>query len=599
MKILLNHVGFEPGTRKQAIVEAPAGFTAAGFTVYNAATRETVYKGELGDAKTVANWGVADGARKHYRSADFSRLDSEGDYFIAIDGVSPPLVSHTFGIRPRILGELLISDIVHYIKGQRCTGIFDIADRSRPLWGSKEAGQEIRRDVRGGWYDASGDVSKYLSHLSYSQFMNPQQTPMVVWNLLESLQQLPSRPSWVTEVMAETEGEEAEKHIAFFCKWFNERFTDEALHGADFLMRLQDPAGFFYMTVFDKWSKDENARDICEYKQGGEKFASYQAAYRQGGGITIAALARASQLGRDGETFTRAEYLAAATKGFAHLEAHNVEYLENGVENIIDDYCALLAATELLAISGDGDHADAATRRVLNLLERQTEQGWFNADSSGERSYFHAAEAGLVYLALLRYLEVVPASPLAGRIRDALRRGYAFELAATNEVSNPFGYPRQYVKHAGKPGKTQFFIPHDNETRYWWQGENARLGSIAAAATRAAAFFADEEATFAAAIAQYGDNALHWILGANPFDACMLQGWGRNNPRYEAGFFNAPGGVCNGITGGFDDDEDIAFPLTKVATMANSWRFTEQWMPHGAWLLLALCTRLNQQELAA
>jgi hypothetical protein len=595
LKILLNHIGFEPGRRKRALVQAPAGF-GAGFTVYNADTREAVYRGALGEAMSVANWGVANGAQLYFCVADFSALDAEGEYFIALDGVSPPLVSHTFAIRRRVLGELLISDIVHYIKGQRCTGIWDIADRSRPLWGSAEAGKEVRRDVHGGWYDASGDVSKYLSHLSYAQYMNPQQTPLVVWSLIESARLLPKRPDWVTEAMGDLQGEAADKHITFFNKWFFERFNDEALHGADFLMRLQDPAGFFCMTVFDKWSKDENARDICEYKQGGEKFASYQAAYRQGGGVTIAALARASQLDRDGEGFTRAQYLAAAEKGFDHLEAHNVSYLEDGVENIIDDYCALLAATELLAITGDGKHADAATRRVLNLLERQTEQGWFRADSSGARSYFHAAEAGLVYLALLRYLEVVPASPLAGRIREALRRGYAFELAATNGVTNPFGYPRQYVQHAGKPGKVQFFIPHDNETQYWWQGENARLGSVSAAATRAAAFFADEDAAFADAIAQYGDNALHWVLGANPFDACMLQGWGRNNPRYEAGFFNAPGGVCNGITSGFEDDEDIAFPDTKTATMANSWRFTEQWMPHGAWLLLALSARLNPQE---
>ncbi|WP_035051605.1 glycoside hydrolase family 9 protein [Andreprevotia chitinilytica] len=564
MKVLLNHLGFEPGSKKTALVKAPAGFTARGFTIYNAETRESVFVGQLGEAKPVANWGATTGSAWLFRTADFSALTAEGEYFIAIDGVSPPLVSHTFAIKPKLLGTQLLSDIVHYIKGQRCTGLYDIADRSRPKWGSDEC-----RDVHGGWYDASGDCSKYLSHLSYAQYMNPQQTPIVVWNLIDGLARLPQQ-----------------------LKWFNERMVDEALHGADYLIRMQDPAGYFYMTVFDVWSKDENRRDICEYKtQKGEKFATYQAAYRQGGGVSIAALARASQLGRDGEDFTRADYLAAARKGFAHLEAHNIEYLEDGVENIIDDYCALLAATELLAITGEGDHADAATRRVLNLLERQNDEGWFSADAHGERSFFHAAESGLLYIALLRYLEVVPASPLAGRIRDSLRRAYAFELKITHEINNPFGYPRQYVKQIGKAGKNQFFIPHDNESGYWWQGENARLGSIAAAAARTADFFAGEDQAFADMIAAHGDNALNWLLGANPFDACMLQGWGRNNPRYEEGYFNAPGGVCNGITGGFDDDQDIAFPSPAVATMAHSWRFTEQWMPHGAWLFLAVCSR--------
>lgn len=584
-RLLLNHLGFEPATRKRAILEAPADFADTAYTIYDQRTREAVHQGTFQAAGTVAGWGKAQGALKHYWLADFSALDTEGEYFLALDAVQPPLVSHTFAIRRRLLGEHLVSDIVHYIKGQRCTGLFDLADHARPKFGSDE-----RRDVHGGWYDASGDVSKYLSHLSYAQYMNPQQTPIAVWSLIESLAQLPLQPDWIAERVDEPE--KFEKFMVFHSKWFSERFVDEALHGADFLCRMQDPAGYFYMTVFDRWSKDENQRDICEYRLGGEKFSSYQAAYRQGAGVAIAALARASQLPRDGEGFHRADYLAAAVRGFAHLEAHNIEYLEDGAENIIDDYCALLAAVELLAVTGEGDYADAAARRVLKLLARQSDEGWFNADSVGERSYFHAVEAGLPLIALMRFIEAAPDNPLVGRVRAALRLALDYEIAIRDAVSNPFGYPRQYVKQFGKPGKVQFFIPHDNETQYWWQGENARLGSIAGAYQRGAVLFADEP-EFATRLRQHAQYALDWLLGANPYDVCMLQGWGRNNPIYEPGFFNAPGGVCNGITGGFDDDQDIEFHRSVDVTMANSWRWTEQWMPHGAWLLLALCTRLG------
>ncbi|XZG69149.1 glycoside hydrolase family 9 protein [Chitinibacteraceae bacterium HSL-7] len=586
-RILFNHLGFEPAAAKVALIEAPASLAPTAYTVFDATTRQPVHSGELEAAGTVASWGAATGALWHYWRADFSALSAKGEYFVVVDGFNPPLVSHTFVIEPRVMAEHVLSDIVHYIKGQRCTGIFDLADHSRPLWGS-----ETRINVRGGWYDASGDVSKYLSHLSYAQFMNPQQTPMVVWGLIDGQSRLPVNVPWVTERVSDPA--ELDKTVAFHSKWFNERIVDEALHGADFLVRLQRPEGFFCMTVFDKWSKDEHQRDICEYKLGGEKFASYQAAYRQGGGVTIAALARASQLPRDGEGFTRAEYLDAAKRGFAHLEAHNVEYLENGVENIIDDYCALLAATELLAVTGDGIYADAAARRVMNLLARQHDDGWFRADDAGERSFFHAAEAGLPAIALMRFIDVVPASPLAGRVRASLQTLFAYELAIRDEVNNPFGYPRQYVKRTGHTGQTQFFIAHDNETQYWWQGENARLGSIAAAYERAAQLFADD-ADFAAKLARHAQCATDWILGGNPFDACMIQGWGRNNPRYEPGFFNAPGGVCNGITSGLENEDDIDFRKAEVATMANSWRWTEQWMPHGTWLFVALCSRLGAQ----
>ena len=69
----------------------------------------------------------------------------------------------------------------------------------------------------------------------------------------------------------------------------------------------------------------------------------------------------------------------------------------------------------------------------------------------------------------------------------------------------------------------------------------------------------------------------------------MLQGHGRNNPPYEPGFHNAPGGVCNGITSGLDDEADIAFrPMPAASQREQSWRWGEQWMPHAAWLLLAL-----------
>ena len=53
--------------------------------------------------------------------------------------------------------------------------------------------------------------------------------------------------------------------------------------------------------------------------------------------------------------------------------------------------------------------------------------------------------------------------------------------AVTAEVNNPFGYARQLVRTDGKV-RTAFFFPHDTEAAPWWQGENARLASMAAAA---------------------------------------------------------------------------------------------------------------------
>jgi hypothetical protein len=75
---------------------------------------------------------------------------------------------------------------------------------------------------------------------------------------------------------------------------------------------------------------------------------------------------------------------------------------------------------------------------------------------------------------------------------------------------------------------------------------------------------------------------------------CLLQGRGRNNPEYEIDQPNVPGGVANGITAGFDDEHDIDFlPEPHASNPAQRWRWSEQWIPHGAWLALALAAQAS------
>ena len=46
---------------------------------------------------------------------------------------------------------------------------------------------------------------------------------------------------------------------------------DEALFGADFLLRMQHSIGYFYTTVFDKWSKNPQEREHVLLTQQGQK----------------------------------------------------------------------------------------------------------------------------------------------------------------------------------------------------------------------------------------------------------------------------------------------------------------------------------------
>ena len=76
-----------------------------------------------------------------------------------------------------------------------------------------------------------------------------------------------------------------------------------------------------------------------------------------------------------------------------------------------------------------------------------------------------------------------------------------------------------------------FFFPHDTEAAPWWQGENARVASLAAAARLSAPLFKDDPA-FQMQLQNYAWNQLHWILGRNPYDASMLMGSGHGNAPY-------------------------------------------------------------------
>ncbi|MCR9495057.1 glycoside hydrolase family 9 protein [Vibrio alginolyticus] len=563
MLLLTNHIGYEHLGPKKAIVQTEQPHLSSYTAQLICATSEqTVATFAVEEQGKVANWHQG-----YFYLIDFSSFTGSGDYFLQVEDTR----SSSFTIGEHILLDQTLSDVIHYFKSQRCGGIFDQQDRQVPVL---SANQTV--DVHGGWYDASGDVSKYLSHLSYANYLNPQQTPMVVWNILKGLSLL-----------------EGSEDIAAFTRT---RLIEEALFGVDFLVRMQNEKGFFYMTVFDKWSKDTAQREICAYEtQLGHKFDDYQAGFRQGGGVAIAALAAASRLGVHGE-YDQQKYRNAAENGYWHLKEHNTQYLNDGAENIIDEYCALLASVELFKATKETRYLEESRLWAQRLVARQMSdeqiQHFWSANQDGSRPYFHAAEAGLPVIALCEYLAIEDDSVQTESVKHIVNRACEFEIKISNKVTNPFGYPRQYVKGVNESKRDAFFVAHNNESGYWWQGENARLGSLATMAYLAQPHIASQE--IQQQLSVFAQDALNWIVGLNPYDMCMLDGHGRNNPDYlpQYGFFNAKGGVCNGITGGFEDEEDIAFnPPEQKDDMLQNWRWGEQWIPHGAWYLLAIMSQ--------
>jgi len=90
------------------------------------------------------------------------------------------------------------------------------------------------------------------------------------------------------------------------------------------------------------------------------------------------------------------------------------------------------------------------------------------------------------------------------------------------------------------------------------------------------------------ALLRFAGTQLDWILGANPYDICFLNGLGKNNPpaycasKAQAG--TLAGGISNGITGSNSDGSGIQWTSDSCG---DAWRWVEQWLPHSAWFMVA------------
>ena len=71
----------------------------------------------------------------------------------------------------------------------------------------------------------------------------------------------------------------------------------------------------------------------------------------------------------------------------------------------------------------------------------------------------------------------------------------------------------QLVRIGNEAIRTAFFFPHDTEAAAWWQGEDAQLASLAAAARIAMPLFASDP-TFQSELRKYAWDQLHALKSA-------------------------------------------------------------------------------------
>ena len=162
VRILHNHLGYEPQAPKVAILRADPGFGVDAFEVVDAKHDELLWTGSVADCGPVDGW-----QGQYYYALDFSEVSQTGQFYLRLRSDDPKkrnVRSATFRIDDDLIWSTVASDNVDYFKTQRCSGGFDRQDKSIAFVGERSE----RVDVHSRWYDASGDTSKYLCQLSHA-----------------------------------------------------------------------------------------------------------------------------------------------------------------------------------------------------------------------------------------------------------------------------------------------------------------------------------------------------------------------------------------------------------------------------------------------
>lgn len=578
-KILVNHMGYSVGKPKKVVVQTDGQeLKRLGFSILRQdGTR--AYAGKLVQYGKVASWHTGS-----YYAGSFDSLDEEGVYIVRI-GAS---VSESFEITAHSATMRLMNAVTYYFKAQRDSGEWLLDDSALPFAGEREG----IVDAHGGWYDATGDYGIHLSHLSHSTYYNPQQVPLSAYGFFAAADNL------------EASGND----------WYSmlkRRMLDEGYWGADFLMRMRAPSGSFFRSISrsNAFNAVFGTRNISfEYHGSSSQFsekaatadsetvtdANYETSMRSGGGLAIAALAIAGRHFYPARDFDQEEYVLAAKESFRHLKEHNEVYTNDGRWNLVDWYCALLAAVELYRTTMEYEYlADA--RRYASLVissAKPVQPGMRRLEFEGGLPYFSAADEGLPVVALVLYSRIEGDRTKADEALQAAQDIMRWKIHLGASVSNPFGYP-VFEDLVDGGLRTKFFFPHQTTAAPWWQGDNARVASISVAARMVASITGDR--TLRSDAVRLAEDCIDWILGQNPYDACMVEGYGRNNIAYffknRYDFISCPGGIVNGITSGLDDEDDIEFVTKPNDRIDDNWRWAEQWIPHATWFLYALSLR--------
>ena len=535
--IALNHLGFLPRGRKLLVVRGDPEEIPPEFTVRDIAAYPKPFSATRPLRRVTTD--IIDCC-----AGEFTDIDREGMYQVSVGGE----LSVPFFIRADVWRRTL-PKAVGYYRYQRCGVAVPNVHPACHLDDSRRRDTGEHVDTSGGWHDA-GDLRKWMTA-----------TMMNGIGLLRLARNLGA--AW----------DPAGSGLA--------PILEEVRWGNTYFLKMQDKDGLVWADVAggvngdnsdNHWTDNRSGTDDDRYLNTA-KTPLVQAMF-----VTLEAMAAQA-------------FKAAPEYSLRCLDAARRCWDAAGRGGrTLETAWWTLAALEMRRATGRPEFAQTAAALGGQLLGLQTAafigsqkevRGFWRVSEADATPYVDAVYSALPPLALLELAGELPDHRDAARWRDAVKM-HLEEYLRPMAAHSPFDIV-PYGVFMGAPTKEtyrplageltyRYFMPVRKQ--FWWLGTTSHLECYGLLLAEAARAFRHPGYRHLAC------RQLEWVMGANPFGACLMTGEGMRNPYPHSRFVGLiPGGIMNGIAGNTRDE-----PVLDTE-YGFDWRTTEYWSPHNAYYL--------------
>ena len=540
--IALNHIGFLPKAHKVVLYRHAAPESASEFTLADISSNRPPFRVTRPLRPVTCDFGPC-------LAGDFTDIERAGMYQVTVNGQrSVPLF-----IRPDVWRRTLPKAFSYYYQ-QRCGVAVPNVHPACHLDDARRRDNGQHIDVTGGWHDA-GDLRKWMLTALHSGIALAQ----LARNLGSSWNLDGTGPGPVLEEL----------------RWGNRYWSK--MQDSDGRVWDDAAGGVDGDNSDNHWTDNRIGTDDDRYVNP-SKSGIIQAEF-------TAVQAFMAQVFREADPGYAQGCLAAGLRCRRAVSSQGQSASELA--------WWVIAALELHRATGEQEWAREARSLAKRLCELQVQdysanqrqvRGYWKISTREATPYVDAIFSAVPALALLDLAAAFPSDPEAAAWHGAVQMHldeYVLPLCARNSFRIlPYGVfiksptAERYRQLAGDL-TYRYFLP--TRRGFWWVGTTSHLENYACLLAKASYMFKRRE---------YLDLAfrqLEWVMGANPFGACLMTGEGMKNPYPHSRYVGLiPGGIMNGIGGNPQDEPvlDIEYGL--------DWRTTEYWAPHNAWYLWAV-----------